>query len=130
MADDIYNTPEHELFRQTVRKFVQDELAPRAREFDQMGRFDKSLYRTMGELGLLGLRYDPQWGGPGLDLRYAAGMFEEIAGCDNAGVAMGIAVQTDMAAQSLHQFGSDELRARYLVPAVKGDIVSAIAVTS
>ncbi|MBI3767104.1 MAG: acyl-CoA dehydrogenase family protein [Deltaproteobacteria bacterium] len=129
MAADIYDTPEHELFRQTVRKFVQEELAPRAREFDQMGRIDKRLYRKMGELGLLGLRYDPKWGGSGLDWSYTAVMFEEIAHCDNAGVAMGITVQTDMATPSLHQFGSDELRARYLMPAVKGEMVAAIAVT-
>ncbi len=129
MADDIYSTPEHELFRQTVRKFVQEELAPRAREFDEMGRIDKRLYRKMGDLGMLGLRYDPKWGGAGLDWSYTAVMFEEIARCDNAGVAMGITVQTDMATPSLHQFGTDELRKRYLVPAVKGEMVAAIAVT-
>jgi citronellyl-CoA dehydrogenase len=126
---DVFGTPEHELFRQTVRKFVQEEMAPRAREFDQKGRFDKTLYRRMGELGMLGLRYDPKWGGSGLDWSYTAAMFEEIAQCDNAGVTMGISVQTDMATPSLHQFGSDELRSRYLVPAVKGEMVAAIAVT-
>ncbi|MEO7436689.1 MAG: acyl-CoA dehydrogenase family protein [Candidatus Binatia bacterium] len=126
---DLFGTPEHELFRKTVRKFVQDEMAPRAREFDQKGRFDKALYRRMGELGMLGLRYDPKWGGAGLDWSYTAVMFEEIAQCDNAGVTMGISVQTDMATPSLHQFGSDELRQRYLVPAVKGEMVAAIAVT-
>jgi citronellyl-CoA dehydrogenase len=129
MASDIYDTPEHELFRQTVRKFVQEELAPRAREFDQMGRIDKRLYKKMGDLGMLGLRYDPKWGGSGLDWSFTAVMFEEIARCDNAGVTMGISVQTDMATPSLHQFGSDELRRRYLVPAVKGEMVTAIAVT-
>jgi len=129
MANEIYDTPEHELFRQTVRKFVQEELAPRAREFDQMGRIDKSLFRKMGDLGMLVLRYDPKWGVSGLDWSYTAVMFEEIARCDNAGVAMGITVQTDMATPSLHQFGTDELRRRYLVPAVKGEMVAAIAVT-
>ncbi len=126
---DIFGTPEHELFRQTVRKFVQEEMAPRAREFDQKGRFDKTLYKRMGELGMLGLRYDPKWGGSGLDWAYTAVMFEELAACDNAGVTMGISVQTDMATPSLHQFGTDELRRRYLVPAVQGDMVAAIAVT-
>jgi citronellyl-CoA dehydrogenase len=129
MSDDIYSTAEHELFRQTVRKFVQEELAPRAREFDRMGRIDKSLYKKMGDLGMLGLRYDPKWGGSGLDWSYTAVMFEEIARCDNAGVSMGITVQTDMATPSLHLYGSDELRQRYLVPAVKGEMVAAIAVT-
>ncbi|MCC6767303.1 MAG: acyl-CoA dehydrogenase family protein [Deltaproteobacteria bacterium] len=126
---DLFGTPEHELFRQTVRKFVQEEMLPRAREFDQKGRFDKALYRRMGELGMLGLRYDPKWGGAGLDWSYTAVMFEELAQCDNAGVTMGISVQTDMATPSLHQFGSDELRTRYLVPAVQGEMVAAIAVT-
>ena len=92
MASDIYDTPEHELFRQTVRKFVHEELAPRAREFDEMGRIDKHLYKKMGDLGMLGLRYDPKWGGAGLDWSYTAVMFEEIVRCDNAGVTMGISV--------------------------------------
>jgi citronellyl-CoA dehydrogenase len=129
MASELYDTPEHELFRATVRKLVQEELVPRAREFDRMGRIDKALYKRMGALGMLGLRYDPRWGGAGLDWSYTAVMFEELARCDNAGVTMGISVQTDMATPSLHQFGSDELRARYLVPAIKGEMVAAIAVT-
>jgi citronellyl-CoA dehydrogenase len=129
MVDDLYGSPEHVLFRQTVRKFVQEELLPRAREFDQMGRIDKALYRTMGRLGFLGLKYDPKWGGAGLDWSYSAILFDEIGRCDNAGVAMGISVHTDMATPSLAQFGSDDLRRKYLVPAIAGETVSAIAVT-
>ena len=129
MVSDLYGSPEHQLFRRTVRKFVQEELKPRAREFDAAGRIDKSLYRKMGELGMLGLRYDPKWGGAGLDWSYTAVLFDEVGRCDNAGVAMGITVQTDMATPSLHQFGTDELRQRYLVPAIKGEMVAAIAVT-
>ena len=129
MSADLYSTPEHESFRQTVRKFVDTDLAPRAREFDQMGRIDKKLYRKMGELGMLGICYDPKWGGGGLDWSFTAVMYEELARADNAGVVMGISVQTDMATPSLHQFGTDELRRRYLTPAVKGEIVASIAVT-
>ncbi len=129
MSNDLFNSAEHQLFRQTVRKFVQDELIPRAREFDQMGRIDKALYKKMGALGMLGLRYEPRWGGAGLDWTYTAVMFDEIGRCDNAGVAMGISVQTDMATPSLHQFGTDDLKRRYLVPAINGDMVAAIGVT-
>lgn len=129
MGTDLYATPDHEAFRSTVRKFVREELAPRAREFDEKGRIDKSLYRRMGDLGMLGVRYDPKWGGSGLDWSYSAVLFEEVARCDNAGVCMGISVQTDMATPSLHQFGSDDLRRRWLVPAIRGEAVGAIAVT-
>ncbi len=128
-GDDIYGSAEHLAFRETVRKFVQTELVPRAREFDEMGRFDKSLYKKMGELGLLGIRYDPKYGGLGLDYSYHAIFLEELSLCDNAGVCMGISVQTDMATPALHRFGSDELKQKYLVPAIKGDMVAAIAVT-
>ena len=128
-GEDIYGSREHQAFRDTVRKFVQTELVPRAREFDKMGRFDKSLYRKMGELGLLGIRYDPQYGGLGLDYSFHAVFLEELTLCDNAGVAMGITVQTDMATPALHRFGSEELKQKYLVPAIKGEQVAAIAVT-
>ena len=129
MSSEVYATPEHEAFRATARKFTEDALVPRAREFDEMGRFDKSLYKKMGELGMLGLCYDEKWGGAGLDWSYASVLFEEIGRCDNAGVAMGISVHTDMATPALHEFGSDELRERFLVPSIRGEMLSAIAVT-
>jgi citronellyl-CoA dehydrogenase len=129
MTSNIYDTPEHTAFRDVVRKFVETELRPRAREFDKNGRIDKSLYKRMGELGMLGLRYDEKWGGSALDWSYTAVLFEEIARCDNAGVTMGISVHTDMATPSLHAFGTDALKEKYLVPAIKGEQVAAIAVT-
>ncbi len=125
----LTSSPEHRQFRAAVRKFVQDELAPRAREFDEMGRIDKALFRRMGDIGMLGIRYDPAWGGSGLDWSYSAIMAEEVGRCDNAGVAMGIVDHTDMATPALATFGSDELKARYLVPAVKGEMVAGIGVT-
>ncbi|HEY5658113.1 MAG TPA: acyl-CoA dehydrogenase family protein, partial [Myxococcota bacterium] len=129
MAHDLFDTPEHEAFRETVRKFAEEELAPRAREFDAQGRFDKSLYPKLGELGLLGLRYDERWGGSGLDWSFSTVLYEELVRCDNSGVVMGIGVHADMATPSLHQFGSDELRQHYLVPAIRGEAIGAIAVT-
>jgi citronellyl-CoA dehydrogenase len=125
----ISESPEHQLFRETVRKFVENELRPRAREFDAMGRIDKSLFKRMGDLGMLGLRYPPEYGGAGLDWSYTAVMFEELARCDNAGVTMGISVHTDMATPSLAEFGSEELKRRFLAPSIAGELVSAIAVT-
>lgn len=126
---DIYGSESHQAFRETVRKFMQTKIAPRAREFDRAGRFDTSLYREMGDLGFLGIRYDPAHGGLGLDYSYQAIFLEELNLCDNAGVAMGISVQTDMATPALHRFGSPELKRKYLEPAIRGEQVAAIAVT-
>lgn len=122
-------TPEHQAFREMVRTFVARELAPRAREFDEMGRIDKALFLKMGELGLLGLRYDEAYGGAGLDWSYTAIFAEELGRADNLGVTTGISVHTDMATPALHRFGTEELKQAYLVPAIRGETVSAIAVT-
>jgi citronellyl-CoA dehydrogenase len=126
---ELFSTDEHQLFRKTVRRFVRERLVPRAREFDRLGRIDKALYPDMGAIGMLGIRYDPRFGGLGLDWSYSAIMAEELACCDNAGVALGVIDHTDMATPSLAQFGSDELRREYLVPAIRGEMVGAIAVT-
>ena len=123
------NSPEHEQFRATCRKFVEEELRPRAREFDEAGRFDKTLYKKMGDLGLLGLRYEPEYGGAGLDWSFSNVFYEELGRADNAGVTMGITVHTDMATPSLAEFGSDALKRAYLAPSIAGEMVSAIAVT-
>jgi len=129
MASDLFATPEHALFRDTVRKFTEEELRPRAREFDRANRIDKALFRKMGDLGMLGLRYDPAYGGAGLDWSFSCVLFEELGRADNAGVTMGISVHTDMATPSLAEFGSEELKRQYLAPAIAGETVSAIAVT-
>ncbi|MGH0032871.1 MAG: acyl-CoA dehydrogenase family protein [Myxococcota bacterium] len=126
---DLYATPEHEAFRETVRKFTQEELRPRAREFDAAGRIDKALFKRMGELGMLGLRYEEAYGGAGLDWSFSAVMHHELGRSDNAGATLAISVHTEMATPSLAQFGSDALKREFLAPAIAGETVSAIAVT-
>ena len=124
-----HDSPEQKLFRDTVRRFVTDELRPRARDFDEMGCFDRELYPRMGDLGLLGLRYDEAYGGMELDWHYSAILHEELGRADNAGVALGIAVHTDMATPSLHRFGTAELKDKFLKPAIDGHQIAAVAVT-
>jgi citronellyl-CoA dehydrogenase len=126
---DLYASSEHEAFRDTVRKFTEEQMRPRARDFDAAGRIDKALFKTMGDLGLLGLRYDPEYGGAGLDWSFSAVMHEELGRSDNAGATLAISVHTEMATPSLAQFGSDVLKREYLAPAIAGETVSAIAVT-
>jgi len=129
MSADLYDSSEHLAFREMVRKFTETELRPRAREFDAAGRIDKAVFKQMGDLGMLGLRYDPQYGGSGLDWSFSAVLHEELGRSDNAGATLAISVHTEMATPSLAQFGSDALKRRYLVPAIAGETVSAIAVT-
>lgn len=118
------------MFRQTVREFVQSEIQPHAAEWEAQGLMPlHQLFKQMGELGFLGLEYDPAFGGQGADHSFTAVLGEELGRVDTLGFAMATGVQTDMATPSLARFGSDELKARYLAPALRGEAVASIAVT-
>ena len=123
-------TEEHQAFRKTVRAFVEREIDPYVDAWERDGRMPThELFGKLGDLGFLGLEYDPEYGGGGADHLFSVVLAEEIGRADAAGVGMAIAVQTDMATPSLHRFGSEELKQRYLAPAIRGEMVTAIAVT-
>ncbi len=123
-------TEEHDLFRRTVRDFVEREINPYADEWERQGIFPAhELFPKLGALGVLGLEYDPAYGGQGADHLYTVIYGEEMGRCTTGGVAMAVSVQTDMATPALARFGSHELKERYLAPAIRGDMVAAIAVT-
>ena len=123
-------TEEHEMFRSTVRGFVESEITPHADEWEAEGMFPAvELFAKMGDLGLLGLTYEPRFGGGGAEPIFTAILHEELGRMPCLGVAMAIGVQTDMATPSLHRFGSDELRERYLRPAIEGRHVAAVGIT-
>ncbi|MEJ2863139.1 acyl-CoA dehydrogenase family protein [Actinomycetospora flava] len=123
-------TEEHQAFRKTVRTFVEREIDPYVDQWERDERMPThELFGKLGELGFLGLEYDPAYGGGGADHLFSVVLAEEIGRADAAGVGMAIAVQTDMATPSLARFGSEELKQQYLAPAIRGEHVTAIAVT-
>ena len=123
-------TDEHELFRSTVRGFVETDINPHVDEWETAGTFPaRELFTKMGALGLLGLEYDEVVGGGGADHLYTLILFEELGRSESMGIPMAIGVQTDMATPALAAFGSAELKQQYLVPAITGKAVAAIAVT-
>ncbi|WP_208027937.1 acyl-CoA dehydrogenase family protein [Rhabdothermincola sediminis] len=123
-------TDEHEMFRQTVRDVVEREINPHADDWERAGSFPAhDLFPKLGALGILGLEYDPAYGGQGADHLFTVVYGEEMGRCETGGVAMAVSVQTDMATPALHRFGSEELKRRFLAPAIRGEMVAAIAVT-
>ena len=123
-------TAEHNAFRQMVRTFVAKELTPHADEWEREGIFPAhEVFKKAGDLGILGVEYDPEYGGMGADHLYAMIACEEIGEMPCGGVPMAFGVQMMMATPSLHKYGSDELKRKYLAPAIAGDMVCSIAVT-
>jgi citronellyl-CoA dehydrogenase len=123
-------TPEHNQIADTVRKFVANEINPHVAEWEKAGQFPAhQLFKKMGDLGLLGIKYPTEFGGMGLDFSYSMVMAEALGDCKVGGVPMAIGVQTDMCTPALARFGSDALRQEFLAPAIAGDMVGCIGVS-
>jgi citronellyl-CoA dehydrogenase len=126
----MHFTEEHAAFRQSARGVLRREVVPHIAEWEEAGAFPAhQVFKALGTAGLLGLEYDPAYGGQGADHSYTAIFGEELGRMGCAGVAMAVSVQTDMATPSLHRHGSPALKRKYLAPALRGDLVAAIAVT-
>lgn len=119
----------HEQLRTRVREFVERELAPHADAWERERFFPNSVFRRMGELGLLGLKYPREYGGAGGDWIDEAVLCEELARCGSGGVAAGIGAHIGIATPPVWKFGSEEQKRRYLAPAIRGEKIAALAIT-
>ncbi|MGJ3231443.1 MAG: acyl-CoA dehydrogenase family protein [Oceanicaulis sp.] len=126
----MHFTPEHEALRDTVAKFVANEINPHVEDWEAAGEFPShEVFKKMGDLGLLGLRWPEKYGGAGLDMSYSLVLAEELGLIDCGGVPMAIGVHTDMCTPALARFGSEELCHEFLAPAISGDMVGCLGVS-
>lgn len=129
-SEQLYFTKDHEMVRRAVRDFVNKEINPHVDEWEEAGIAPlKKLFKKMGKLGFLGIRYDPKYGGQGLDYWYETVFLEELGHIKALGLAVAITVQTNMATPAIDEFGSEFLKQTYLKAAIEGKKVGAIAVT-
>ena len=124
-----YFGEEHELFRESLRRFVQEEIVPNVEEWEEQGRTPRSLFEKMGQLGFLGAEFPTEYGGAGADFWMSVVLAEELALCRSGGVAFSIIVHTDMSSPWLARFGTDEQKARYLPSIIAGETICALAIT-
>ena len=121
-------TDEHEQLRESIRNFAIKELAPHAEEWEET-TFPDSVFQRMGELGFLGLDKPEQYGGQGGDYFTSLVLAEEIGNANSGGLAMGIAVHTDMAMPPILAFGTEEQKQEWVVPAIKGEKILCLGIT-
>jgi len=120
---------EHHIFRQQVRAFVDNELAPKVDQWEEEKLFPNSVFKRAGELGILGAHYPEDVGGGGGDFWMSVVKSEELARCGSAGVTMGLLVQADMATPVINDLGSREVKDEFLAPAIRGDKIAALGVS-
>jgi alkylation response protein AidB-like acyl-CoA dehydrogenase len=121
-------TAEQEAFRRTVARFVDDEVVPAARAIDESAQFPRKLFQRIGELGYFGLRYPEAYGGADADTTTYCLFAEELAR-GSLSLAAAAAMQSLMGTYFIFKFASETLRQRYLVPALRGELVATFALT-
>lgn len=129
MNEPIYFDEQHRQFRDNLRRFIEQEIVPRAAAWEDSGMVPREVLRRMGELGYLGVRYPEQYGGSALDTVYSAILAEELGRSTFGGFAVTVTVHTDMASPHLANFGSPEQLQRFLPPLIRGEKICAVAVT-
>ncbi|HZA41617.1 MAG TPA: acyl-CoA dehydrogenase family protein [Actinomycetota bacterium] len=122
-------SPDHDQLRTSIRTFVESELAPHASEWERKADFPDDVFRRMGVLGFLGLTYPEKYGGGGGDYFCNIVLAEEMTRCNSGGLAMAVAVQTDMAVPPVLKFGTEEQKRKYLVPAITGEKIFCLGIS-
>jgi len=120
---------EHEELRQTLRRFVEEELRPNAMEWEDAQWMPDEVFRRCGALGFLGLKYEERYGGQGGGYLHDAVWAEELARCGSGGVGAAIGGHVNIATPPIWKFGSEEQKQRWLVPAIKGEKVGALGIS-
>lgn len=129
MLQPSYFNEEHKMFRDTVKRFVEKELAPHADEWEAAEDFPVEIFKLFGGQGYLGIRYDPKYGGSGLDFWYTAILCEELVGSGMIGLPVDILVQCELATAVIHSVGTVEQKQEFLAPAIRGEKIVALGIT-
>lgn len=128
-GDAMRLTQDHEDFRAGVRRFVDRDVNPHVDEWEKSHFPAHELFPKAAELGLLGIEYEPEYGGLGADHSFTMIAAEEYGRMHSAGISMALGVQTMMATPSLAELGTPEQKKQFLAPAIAGEAVAAIGVT-
>ena len=120
-------TPDHDIFRHSVRRFVDTELSPHHADWERAGIVPREVWKRAGQAGLLCCQIAEEYGGSGADFLYSVVVIEELA---RAGITgPGFAVHSDMVATYIERFGSEAQKRRWLPGMVSGEVIGAIGIT-
>ena len=122
--------PEHSELRETINRWVSEEIVPNVDAWEEAREFPRELYTRAGELGFLGLKYPTELGGQGGDSVHDAVWAEELAYAGaSGGVGAGLGAHTGIATPPIFRFGTAEQHERWLRPAIRGEKIAALGIT-
>ncbi|OZI10775.1 acyl-CoA dehydrogenase [Bacillaceae bacterium SAS-127] len=120
---------EHQMFRKAVKGFVEKEITPHVEEWEQQGEVPRDIFKRLGELGYLGIKFPEEYGGMGSDLIMETVFTEELTKCGSGGISSSIGAHINIAATPIWRFGSYEQKRKYLSPSIQGDMIAALGIT-
>jgi acyl-CoA dehydrogenase len=127
--NSIYETPEHELLREQVARFIAREVEPHGTAWEEAGMVPREVLRRMGQAGLLGLMFQGEYGGGDADAMTNLVFAEALSQSTFAGFIITVLVHTDMAGPHLHHAGSPAQKEKYLRRVTAGEMITAVGIT-
>ena len=124
-----YFNEEHNLFRESLREFLDREVRPNIEDWEKAGKIPKSIWQKMGKMGFLGLTFPEKYGGGDLDFFFEVILNEELGRLNSGGFVITQQVVQYMSAPYIYKYGSDELKEKYLPGIISGDLIGCIGIT-
>jgi len=128
-VDSIHITPDHELLREQVARFIEREVEPHGAAWEEAGCVPRDVLRRMGQAGLLGLMFEEAYGGGGADAMTNLVFAEALSQSTFAGFIITVLVHTDMAGPHLHHAGNAAQKAKYMPGVTAGELITAVGIT-
>ena len=127
--ESMYFTEEHQLFRNSLRDFLQKEVVPHIEKWEKTGTIERFIWNKFGEMGFLGISYPEKYGGLDLDIFYMIILLEELQRINSAGFAAAIWAHAYLAMTHLNAEGSEAIKEKYLSASITGDMIGCLCIT-
>ena len=127
--NSVYFSEEHDLFRKSLKDFLQKEVVPHIAKWEKTGTIDRFIWKKFGEMGFLGISYPEVYGGLNLDLFYMVILLEELQKIKSSGFAAAIWAHVYLAMTHLNAEGDERIKKEYLVPSIAGEKIGALCIS-
>ncbi|TPV35521.1 acyl-CoA dehydrogenase [Paucihalobacter ruber] len=127
--NSLYFTEEHELFRESLKDFLQKEVVPHIEKWEKSGTIERFIWKKMGEMGFFGINYPEAYGGLNLDFFYTVIFLEELQKINSGGFAAAMWAHAYLAMTHLNAEGSEAIKQKYLSASITGDMIGCLCIT-
>ena len=125
----MYFTEEHQLFRESLKDFLQKEVEPHIEKWESEGAIERFIWEKFGEMGYFGLYQPEEYGGLNLDLFYTVIFLEELQRINSGGFAAAMWAHAYLAMTHLKKEGDDRIKKEYLTPSIEGKMIGCLCIT-